>query len=53
MYEIESNKSNAGEIYKGLIFGHRNFWTEKHNYVLYIKFDETNTVKSTSLDYRP
>lgn len=44
---------NAGHIYKGLIFGHRNFWTEKYNYALYIRFDETNTVKSTSMKHRP
>lgn len=44
---------NAGEIYEGLIFRYRNFWTEKHNYVLYIRFDETNRVKSTSMKERP
>ena len=29
------------------------FWTEKHNYVLYVTFDETDKVKTTSLKERP
>ncbi len=44
---------NAGHIYEGLIFGHRNFWTEKHNYVLYITFEETEKVKSTRIQELP
>ena len=44
---------NAGYIYEGLIFGHRNFWTIKHNYVFYISFDETDKVKSTEIKELP
>lgn len=43
----------AGYTYEGLIFGHHSFWTEKHNYVLYVTFDETDKVKTTSLKERP
>lgn len=44
---------NAGHIYEGLIFGHRNFWTTKHDYALYINFDKTDKVKSTEIRKRP
>lgn len=52
-YNDKEYMYNAGHIYEGLIFGHRNFWTTKHNYVLYISFDETDKVKSTTIQERP
>ncbi len=44
---------NAGNVYEGLIFGYRNFWTTKRHYVLYINFEETDKVKSTRIQERP
>lgn len=44
---------NAGHIYKGLFLGPCNLSTEKHNYVLYVTFDETDKVKSTIVKERP
>ena len=52
-YDDKVYMYSAGKIYKGLIFGHRNFWNKKESYVLYINFDETNKVKSTSMKYLP
>lgn len=43
----ESYRYNAGHIYEDLLFGHRNFWTMKHSYILDVKFNEDNRVIST------
>ena len=52
-YDDKVYMYNAGNIYKGLIFGHRNFWTTKQNYVLYISFEETDIVKTTKIQELP
>ncbi len=52
-YDDKVYMYNAGHIYEGLIFGHRNFGTMKHNYVFYIDFDETDKVKSTQISELP
>lgn len=44
---------NAGHIYEGLIFRHRNFWMIKHNYAFYIDFDEKDKVKSFKIQELP
>ncbi len=52
-YDDKVYMYNAGNIYKGLIFGHHNFWTTKQNYVLYISFEETDIVKSIKIQEIP
>ncbi len=53
IYNDKVYRYNVGHIYKGLIFEHRNFWTTKQNYVLYISFEETDIVKTTKIQELP
>ena len=41
---------NAGKIYVGLIFGDYNVWTDYNWYILSIRFDENDIVKSTEME---
>lgn len=52
-YDDKVYMYNAGHIYKELCLGEYKLSREKHNYALYITFDETNKVKSTIVKERP